>query len=247
MPRLYTDLAHLWPRLSPPEDYAPEADAIRHALLDHGLTLDPRCRLIEFGAGGGHTLYHLRHDFDCVAVDLAPAMLEQCRRLNPDVETHVGDMRTVRLDRVFDAVLIHDAIDYLTTEDDLRATFATAAAHLNDRGILLVAPTYTRETFEPDAIESDNDSGIPRSSNVGVDLSYTTTIRDTDPADSIFEMTLTYRLTDRETGETQTIEDHHTCGLFAEADFSHLLDEAGFDTTIARGDLPWTLFVARKR
>ena len=114
-PRLYTDLAHLWPRLSPPQDYAPEADAIRHILLDHGLTLDPRCALIEFGAGGGHTLHHLRHDFDCVAVDLAPAMLEQCRRLNPDVETIVGDMRTTRLNQTFDAVLIHDAIDYLTT------------------------------------------------------------------------------------------------------------------------------------
>lgn len=243
-PRLYTDLAHLWPRLSPPEDYAPEADAIRHVLLDHGLTLNPgspRCRLIEFGAGGGHTLHHLRHGFDCVAVDLAPAMLEQCRLINPDVETRLGDMRTARFGQTFDAVLIHDAIDYLTTEDELRQTFATAAAHLNPQGVLLVAPTYTRETFEPDAVESDN--GGPCDDG----LSYTTTVRDPDPADTTYEMILTYSVADPATGQTQTIEDRHTCGLFAEADWLRLLDESGYDTTLARGDLPWTLFVARKR
>lgn len=35
----------------------------------------------------------------------------------------------------FDAVLAHDAISYMLTEDDLRAVFATARAHLRPGGL----------------------------------------------------------------------------------------------------------------
>ena len=46
-------------------------------------------------------------------------------RLNPGVAHHVGDMRSVRLGETLDAVLVHDAIDYMTTEVELRAAFET--------------------------------------------------------------------------------------------------------------------------
>jgi len=35
-------------------------------------------------------------------------MLELSRTINPELEHLVGDMRTIRLGRTFDAVLIHD-------------------------------------------------------------------------------------------------------------------------------------------
>jgi len=43
-------------------------------------------------------------------------MLELSRTINPEAEHILGDMRTLRLGRTFDAVLIHDAICYMTTE-----------------------------------------------------------------------------------------------------------------------------------
>ena len=48
-------------------------------------------------------------------------MLALSATLNPECEHLEGDMRTLRLGRTFDVVFIHDAISYLTTEDDLRA------------------------------------------------------------------------------------------------------------------------------
>ena len=78
----------------------------------------------------------LTADFDLTAVDLSPEMLALSQRLNPGVPHHLGDMRQVRLGQTFDAVAIHDAVCYLLTEDDLRATFATARAHLNSGGLL---------------------------------------------------------------------------------------------------------------
>ena len=104
-------------------------------------------KLLELGVGGGHNLYHLTADFDCVAVDLSPEMTSLSEKLNPGVEHHVGDMRNVRLDQTFDAVLVHDAVSYLLTEQDLVETFATAKIHLRHGGVLMVAPDWVQETF----------------------------------------------------------------------------------------------------
>ena len=50
--------------------------------------------------------------------------MQHSRRLNPGVSHYVGDMRSVRLGETFDAVLIHDSLDYMTTEVELRGSRA---------------------------------------------------------------------------------------------------------------------------
>ena len=101
--RLYGDLAHLWPLMSPPDHYKEEA---RYWLRELRARLAPgRRRILDLGTGGGHHLHQLTAEFDATAVDLSEAMLAHSRRLNPGVAHHVGDMRTVRLGETFDAVL----------------------------------------------------------------------------------------------------------------------------------------------
>jgi trans-aconitate methyltransferase len=56
-------------------------------------------------------------------VEPADGMREISRKLNPECTHLAGDMRNVRLGRTFDAVFVHDAIMYMTTEVDLRATW----------------------------------------------------------------------------------------------------------------------------
>jgi SAM-dependent methyltransferase len=149
MLRFYSDLARLWPVVSPPSHYAGEARHWRDAIRSH---LGPgRHHLLELGVGGGNNLSHLTSEFDATALDLSDAMMANSRRLNPAVAHHVGDMRSARLSRTFDAVIAHDAISYLTSEDDLRRTFATAAAHLRPGGLFVCAPDWYRETFAPTA------------------------------------------------------------------------------------------------
>ena len=55
----------------------------------------------------------------------------------------------IRLGETFDAVLIHDAISYMTTEADLLSVFATARAHLRPGGLLIAAPDDYTDTFQP--------------------------------------------------------------------------------------------------
>lgn len=228
-PRLYTDLAHLWPHLSPPEHYAEETELLRE-LIDQALGEPPqgqRWSLLELGAGGGHSTVHLKAHYDCLASDLSPQMLAHCNTLNPDVPTVEGDMRDMRLDKTFDAVLICDAIDYMTTREDAVAALRTIAAHLRPGGVALFAPTYTRETFT-DGDVADDGTTIPGIAGDD-DLTYFSFVHDPDPTDTTFEMILLYLLRDHETRQVQTIEDRHTCGLFSIADWQDMAAEAGLN------------------
>ena len=74
-------------------------------------------------------------------------------------------MRTVRLGRTFDCVFVHDAVCYMTTEHDLRAAIATAAAHCRPGGVVLMAPDYVRETFRPGTDHGGHD-GAERSAGI---------------------------------------------------------------------------------
>ena len=112
-PALYDELAEWWPLLSAPEDYAEEAAEYERILVE---TADGDVTtVIELGSGGGNTASHLKRRFRMALVDRSSGMLSVSRALNPECEHVEGDMRTVRLDRTFDAVFVHDAVAYLTT------------------------------------------------------------------------------------------------------------------------------------
>lgn len=232
-PRLYTDLAHLWPYLSPPDHYIEETQNLRE-LITEALGEPPADQpwsVLEIGAGGGHSTVHLKEHFNCTATDLSPQMLAHCNALNPDVPTVLGDMRDMRLGKTFDAVLLCDAIDYMTTRDDAVAALTTVAEHLRPGGVALFAPTYTRETFTDG--ETADDTVTPEMDNDAQGdeaipgLTYFTFVHDPDPADTSFEMILLYLLRDPKTRQVQTLEDRHTCGLFSIADWQDMADQAG--------------------
>lgn len=171
---------------------------------------------------------HLTADFDAEAVDLSPRMLEHSRRLNPDVRHHLGDMRTVRLGTVFDAVLIHDAVSYMLTEDDLRAAFGTAGAHLRPGGLLLVAPDLVRENFT-DGMVLRRPIRAPATPD-GIEVVVEERITDADPTDTVIESTITYTIT--EGGSRRVETDVHFSGLFSLDMWICLLEECGFDTQV---------------
>ncbi len=216
--RLYHDLAYLWPVFSPPEEYADDARHWHKALRE---TLGPgRHPVLELGSGGGHTLSHLTADFAVTAVDLSPRMLALSAKLNPGVAHHQGDMRSVRLGRTFRAVLIHDAIGYMLTEADLRATFATARAHLEPGGVLLISPDYFKETFSgPTVLHWIRRDAVP-------ELTVIEYCHDPDPSDTTIESVFFFIL--NEAGKVRIEQDRHVTGLFPVTTWLELLAETGF-------------------
>ena len=218
-PRLYADLAAWWPALSAPEDYAEEASFFRQALLSTAPT--PPHTLLELGSGGGSNAFHLKQTFQMTLVDLSPGMLAVSREINPELEHLQGDMRNLRLGRLFDAVFIHDAIMYMTSEADLRQAIETASAHCKPGGVALFVPDCVAETFTPASEHGGHDLGDRA-------LRYLEWRWDPDSGDSSYRVDFAYLL--RELDEQVRCEyDRHVFGLFKRDDWLRFIREAGFE------------------
>ncbi len=235
--KLYAELASWWPLLSPPDDYLDEVEFFQQVLLTKGLP--PAPTLLELGCGGGSNAVHLKASFAQVTLtDLSPQMLAVSRTLNPDCEHLVGDMRTLRLNRTFDVVFIHDAIDYMTTLHDLRLALETAFVHCTPGGLALIVPDYVRETFEPETDHGGTDGD-------GRALRYLEWTYDPDDTDTTCTTDYVYLL--RENNQpVRTVHDQHICGLFPRGEWLRLLREVGFQPEITRDHYERDVFVARR-
>ncbi len=216
--RLYTDLANLFPVITPREHYREEAkfwSSILRSALGAGAH-----RILEMGVGGGHLLSYLRDDFSATAVDLSATMLALSKKLNPTVRHIQGDMRSLDLDEKFDAVLIHDAVSYLLSENDIRATAQTALTHLRAGGLLVMAPDYFKETFIPDRISSFT--------NILDDQTVTFIEHtwDPNPDDTEIEVNMFFLI--KKNGKMIIEEDIHHLGLFQRDVWERILQETGF-------------------
>ena len=141
--RLYSELAPWFHLITHPSEYEEEAD---HFLrLVDAAAIGPASTLLELGSGGGNLASHLKRRFTCTLTDLSEDMLKLSRRINPEAEHIAADMRTLRLGRTFDVVLVHDAIGYLTSQADLGAAMLTAAEHLRPGGLAVFIPDAVTE------------------------------------------------------------------------------------------------------
>jgi SAM-dependent methyltransferase len=238
--KLYTDIAPWYHLVTHPSDYVEEADHIAR-VIDATVDGDART-LLELGCGGGNNASHLKRRFECTLTDLSAEILETSRSLNPECEHVQGDMRTLRLGRAFDAVLVHDAVMYMTTEDDLRAAIETAATHVRPGGIALFVPDNTREIFTPGTDHGGHDGE-------GRSVRYLEWIHDDDPDDTTYEVD--YVIVLREEGRpTQVVHDVHTEGLFPESTWRRLIEEAGLELVDPQVEDPHAdehaVFVGRK-
>jgi len=124
--KLYHKLACWWHLLSAPEDYEEEAMIFENVLLQSCPNLKT---LLELGSGGGNNASHLKKYFEMALIDISPKMIKVSKKLNPECEHIIGDMRDIRLGRVFNGVFIHDAIMYMLTIYDLKRALETAFVH----------------------------------------------------------------------------------------------------------------------
>ncbi len=224
LPKLYDELASWWPLLSAPREYAEEAEIYRHILVE-ATESAPRT-VLELGSGGGNNASHLKSHFELTLVDVAPGMLEVSRALNPECEHVEGDMRTLRLGRQFDAVFIHDAIDYMSTKEDLRAALETAFIHCAPGGAMLVCPDHLRDNFQPSTDQGGHDGD-------GRALRYLEWTFDPDPTDTSYTHDMAYMLRTAD-GTVRVEHDRAICGLFWRDDWLALLAEVGFVDAVVR-------------
>ena len=146
--------------------------------------------LLELGSGGGNNASHLKARFRMTLTDRSPAMLDVSRRLNPECEHVEGDMRTLRLDRRFDAVFVHDAVAlHDQRRRRARGRSRRPRVHCEPGGAALFAPDHLRETFQPSTDHGGHDDGVRG-------LRYLEWTWDPDPSDTTYTVDYAYLLRD---------------------------------------------------
>ncbi len=236
---MYSDLAPWFHLLTHPSGYWDEA-AFVSRVVDEVAIGDART-LLELGSGGGNNASHLKARFECTLTDISADMLALSQTLNPECEHFEGDMRTLRLGRTFDVVFIHDAISYLTSEDDLGAAIETAAAHVRPGGVVILTPDATTEIFNPRTDHGGHDGDDGRS------LRYLEWIHPT--TGSTYDVD--YLIIARGPGEdVRVVHDRHVLGLFPRATWERLVEETGLELVDTSVENPYELeqaaFVGRR-
>ena len=240
--RFYGDLASWWPLISPVDEYAEEAGLIAQLL---GSAAIPVREVLELGSGGGSNAAHLKQQFKLTLVDLSSEMLTVSQQLNPECVHQQGDMRTVRLGREFDAVFVHDAVGYMTSEDDLAAAARTAFLHCRPGGVAVFVPDEIRETYEPGTEQGGTDGPDGRGVRF-LEWSW-----DPDPADTTTVTQYVFVLRDPNNA-VHVVHEEHLFGLFNRQTWVDILTVAGFEVEVTHETTdddrtPRELFLAYRR
>jgi SAM-dependent methyltransferase len=220
-PRLYGELAWLFPIITPLEHYLEETEQLCRLIRQLGRI--PVESVLHLGCGAGHSDFVLKRHFRLTGVDSSPAMLGLARKLNPEVDYRQADMRELELDRRFQAVVSVDALDYLASEEELERTFRGAFRHLEPGGLFLFVVEQTRESF----VQDGTVHWTKKHGELTVTLIENN--HDPNPDDSTYEYTLLYLI--RRGARLRIETDSHLCGLFPEAVFLRHLEEAGFEAS----------------
>ncbi len=147
MTKLYSDLANVYYEM-----YQSLFDYEKEFALYDGLLQKYGCRsVLEVGCGNGKLApLLLKAGYDYSGLDLYDEMLEIARRDNPGVLFMQGDMRDLRFDQEFDAIIIPGrSFCYMTTNDDVMNSLRSIHHALKKDGILVF------DNFRAEAIFAD--------------------------------------------------------------------------------------------
>lgn len=141
MTRVFDAYAAYYDLFYKDKDYAAESEYVRKLLAQHGVSGG---EILELGCGTGQHAHHFaRVGFTVRGVDISTRMVELADARKPSeladrLDFRVGDVRSVRLEKLFDAVIsLFHVVSYQITNSDLAAMFKTAGIHLKPGGIFL--------------------------------------------------------------------------------------------------------------
>lgn len=146
---VFHEYARYYDLLYRDKDYSQETQFIHHLIQSYA---PHATTLLDVGCGTGiHATLLVEEGYQIDAIDMSQEMLQKANErlslmpseLSSKLRFSQGDIRQVRLNQTFDAVLsLFHVISYQTTNDDLLAAFQTVKEHLKPGGIFIFDVWY---------------------------------------------------------------------------------------------------------
>lgn len=197
------------------KDYNAEAEYISKLLGDVKT-------VFEMGCGTGkHAKLLTQKGYQMFGIDLSETMLSQAKLLG--IDCSLGDVRTFRANRMFDAVvsLFHVA-SYQTSDNDINSYFETARLHLNKGG------KFIFDVWHKDAVLAQN----PEKRVKVLENNDVKVIRHCVPVHyiekDVVEVNYTIEVFDKLSGKSEIIKEVHPMRYFSHDDIEKFSNANGF-------------------
>ena len=225
--------ARYYDLLNAEKDYAAEVDYVEALLRRHH-----RLRsILELGCGTGiHSSLLAGRGYAVLGIDRSEEMLslaaQRVRSLAEDerqrIDFALGDATRLRTGRKFDAVvLLFHVVSYQTTDENLKATMATARAHL-DRGGLMLFDCW----YGPAVLEQRPEI---RTRHMQDESTSVTRLAEPEmiPDMNVVNVHFTVTVRDLHSAEEEVIRETHRMRYLFLPEIESLFDSAGFELVLA--------------
>ncbi len=220
--KLYSELAKIYDQLYLKIfDYKEDAEFVDSVLKRYQIK-----EFLELGCGSGHLAQLLvRKGYKMTGVDLHEEMLQIAREQLPEVNFVQQDIRKLKFDRMFNAVIAMGRMfTYMTTNEDVDQSISSIAGYLNSGGIFLFdnfsASHFIRNFQENQELINEVDLGdrkIKRISTKTWNLKHGVT----------FKWNAKYYIKER--GGTKKINDQSVLRAFFPEELEYFLNREGLE------------------
>ncbi len=222
---VFTAYSRYYDLLYRDKDYPGEVAYIHRLLSRSGIT---KGDLLEYGSGTGkHGRLLATQGYTVHGIELSADMVTQAETA-PGFTCQQGDIASVRMGRTYDAVLsLFHVISYQTSNAQLHAVFANAAAHLNHGGLFIFDFWYSPAVYAQKPLVR-----VKRMADDQVEI-----IRIAEPVIYPNEnrVDVNYTIYSRvlDTGSVQTMQETHPMRHFSLPEIDFVADVHGFERLAA--------------
>ena len=199
------------------KNYEKEVDYINSLLCSNTKTI------LELGCGTGkHARLLNRRGYQLHGIDFSEGMIEKAK--TNDILCEVADVRSFRVDKIFDAILsLFHIASYQITNEDVLNYFRTANFHLS-KGSRFIFDIW----YKPAVLFQ-----IPEKRTKIIENEELKIIRyctpNHVPEQNIVEVKYIIEITDKKTNSIEIIEENHKMRYFDEQDIIDFAQKTGFE------------------
>jgi SAM-dependent methyltransferase len=232
---MFREYAHYYDLLYGDKNYAAEARFVCDLLRHH---VPGARQILDLGCGtGAHAALMTAQGYSVHGIDISPGMIEKGQRRHAELPIHqasrlcfsLGDIRTVRLHKRFDAIVsLFHAINYQITNEDLQAALTTVRAHLKPGGVFIFDCWYGP------AVLSDR----PSKRDKRAEDSSVSVLRLAEPTlypnENLVDVHYRFSVRDRINGRATELEETHRMRYLFKPELDLLLGSSGLTPLLYR-------------
>ena len=186
--------------------------------------------ILDLGCGTGtHGFHFSRKKYDVTGVDLSDNMVsiaKQKQKINgvEKISFQQGNITSLKLNKQFDTVVsLFHVMNYLTSNNDMKAGFTTAAEHIRKGGIFIFDCWYGPAVL----------TELPKSGKKELENEKIKVIRNVNPVlhpnRNAVDVNYEIIVKEKSTGQTETINETHSVRYFFKPEIELLFEQTDME------------------